>query len=323
MQWLIDAWIAVQTRLFETFVGPVLFQLGFMDWFDDAFDAVEFVMLGVVQVVVIALVMRPLERRWPLEPGSQGRTVAVDRVYTLLNKLGIIPLVVFAAAYPVSNAVELQMREWHMAPPSIENLVPWLHDHALGSFLVYFAVYDFAAYLIHRAQHGLSWWWALHSLHHSQRHVTAWTDDRNHILDNFLVTLVLVLFAQLVGVQPADYVLILVVGRMVESFSHANIDLSFGRLGDRLLVSPRFHRLHHALAGPLEPHIHDNNYAAVLPIWDIVFGTAVYDRTRRPTGVADSEIDADNNRGWLGQQVAGASRLAAALSGRKSASVRT
>ena len=47
-------------------------------------------------------------------------------------------------------------------------------------------------------------------------------------------------------------ILILMIGRLIESWSHANVDMSFGRLGERLLVGPRFHRLHHALAGPEE-----------------------------------------------------------------------
>jgi sterol desaturase/sphingolipid hydroxylase (fatty acid hydroxylase superfamily) len=61
------------------------------------------------------------------------------------------------------------VRAWGFAPPRLERLVPWLGDNALASFLVYFVLYDFAAYWVHRAQHRFSWWWALHSLHHSQR----------------------------------------------------------------------------------------------------------------------------------------------------------
>ena len=53
---------------------------------------------------------------------------------------------------------------------------------------------------------GFGWWWALHSLHHSQRQVTVWSDDRNHIVDDLLMTLALVVFAQFVGVQPDDYI---------------------------------------------------------------------------------------------------------------------
>jgi hypothetical protein len=33
-----------------------------------------------------------------------------------------------------------------------------------------------------------------------------------------------------VGVQPDDYILILMIGRLIESWSHANVDMSFGRV---------------------------------------------------------------------------------------------
>jgi sterol desaturase/sphingolipid hydroxylase (fatty acid hydroxylase superfamily) len=313
----IDLWVGVQTWLFETFVSPVLFSLNLMEWFEPAFNAVEFFMLGVVQILVILLVMRLLERRWGVERGEE-RLIGVDRVYTLLNKLGVIPLLVFVLAYPITNQIEHLVRVLGFTPPRLERLVPGLYDNAFLSFLVYFALYDFAAYWVHRAQHRFAWWWALHSLHHSQRRVTVWTDDRNHVLDDLLVNLVLAVFAQFVGVQPDDFVLILMVGRMIESWSHANVDMSFGRLGERLLVGPRFHRLHHARADAAEPHIHDHNFAPVLPVWDMIFGTARFGDAPRPTGVDDPRVDADNGRGWLGQQVAVFKRFAAALMPRRS-----
>lgn len=303
MRDLIDIWVGCQAWIFETVVAPVLFELGLMEWYEPAFGAVEIVMLGVVQILIIALGMRFFEKRWPLERTANDDLVAVDRVYTILNKLGIVPLAVFAVAYPITNQIEYLTRAVGFVPPRLEQIVPWLNDNALASFLVYFVLYDFAAYWLHRAQHKFSWWWALHSLHHSQRQVTVWNDDRNHIVDDLLMTLALALFAQFVGVQPGDYILILMVGRLVESWSHANVDMSFGRVGEKLLVGPRFHRLHHALASPAERHIHDHNFAPVFPIWDILFGTAIYDGKHRPTGVNDPVVDADNGRGWIAQQV--------------------
>lgn len=304
MRDFIDIWVGAQTWIFELLVGPLLFHFGQMAWYEPAFTAVEFVMLGVVQIAIIAIGMRFFERRWPLEKaGQDDKLIGVDRIYTLLNKLGIIPLAIFVVTYPLVQEIELTVRAWGFAPPRLERVLPWLEDNALASFLVYFVLYDFAAYWLHRAQHGFSWWWALHSLHHSQRRMTVWTDDRNHVVDDLLITLALVLFSQFVGVQPGEYVLILVIGRLVESWSHANVDIGFGWLGDRLLVGPRFHRLHHALSSPEERHIQDHNFAPVFPIWDIVFGTAIYDGKNRPTGVDDPAVDADNGRGWLAQQV--------------------
>ena len=312
MRPLIDLWVGIQTWLFETFVSPVLFTLNLMEWFEPAFNGVEFVMLGVVQLLVIGVVMRFFERRWGVERGEE-KLVGVDRVYTVLSKLGVVPLVVFVLAYPITQEIEHLVRVLGFAPPRLERLIPGLQDSPLASFLIYFVLYDFAAYWVHRAQHRFAWWWALHSLHHSQRRVTVWSDDRNHIFDDLLVNLVLAVFAQFVGVQPDDFVLILIFGRLVESWSHANVDMSFGRLGARLLVAPRFHRLHHARADAREPHIHDHNFAPVFPIWDVLFGTARFGANSRPTGVDDAGVDADNGRGWIGQQVRVFRRFVAAV----------
>jgi sterol desaturase/sphingolipid hydroxylase (fatty acid hydroxylase superfamily) len=314
MRDLIDIWVGLQTWIFETAVGPVLFEFGLMAWYEPGYNAVEFVMLGVVQIVVIAVGMRFFERRWPLEKsGKDDRLILVDQIYTLLNKLGIVPLAIFVVTYPLVQEIELAVRAWGFAPPRLERILPWLGDNALASFLLYFVLYDFAAYWLHRAQHAFPWWWALHSLHHSQRRMTVWTDDRNHVVDDLLITLALVLFSQLVGVQPGEYVIILMIGRLVESWSHANVDMNFGWLGNRLLVGPRFHRLHHALASPEERHIQDHNFAPVFPIWDILFGTAIYDTRNRPTGVADPAVDNDNDRGWIAQQITVFWRFARAL----------
>ena len=50
--------------------------------------------------------MRFFERRWPLEKTANDELVSVDRVYTMLNKLGIIPLAVFIVTYPITQEIE-------------------------------------------------------------------------------------------------------------------------------------------------------------------------------------------------------------------------
>ena len=159
MRELTDLWVFTQTWIFETLVGPVIFHFGLMAWYEPAFNAVEFVMLGTVQIAVIAIGMRFFERRWPLErPGKDDRLILVDQVYTVLNKLGIVPLALFLVTYPLVTAIELSVRSWGFAPPRLERVLPWLGDNALASFLLYFVLYDFAAYWLHRAQHAFSWW---------------------------------------------------------------------------------------------------------------------------------------------------------------------
>jgi hypothetical protein len=51
----------------------------------------------------------------------------------------------------------------------------------------------------------------------------------------------------------------------------------------------------------------------VFPIWDIIFRTAHYDYRQRDSGVDDPVADADNGKGFIGQQIAGLSRLGRAI----------
>ena len=171
-------------------------------------------------------------------------------------------------------------------------------------------VLDFAQYWVHRAQHHAGWWWALHSLHHSQRQMTFWTDNRNHLLDSVITDAIFAAIALAIGVPPAQFALLVVVSRMVESLSHANVRMSFGALGARLLVSPRFHRLHHAIAASPHGDYRGANYAVLLPVWDVLFGTADFRREPGPTGVDDQLAGRDYGEGFWAQQWLGLKRMA-------------
>lgn len=312
IQSLTDLWIEIQGQLLEI-VQPLIHQFGLTEFYDDVPAGVEALSLGVLQIAVILLIFRPLESLAPAQRWENRKLVRVDVVYTLLNKLGIIPLSIFLILLPLNDELIELTRTVGFVLPTVEQVVPWLRDKPLVLFLVYFLLYDLAGYLWHRAQHGLPWLWALHSLHHSQRHVSTWTDDRNHVLDDVLFDLYLAIVAILIGVQPGQFVAILLLGRLIEAFSHVNTRFGFGRVFDKVLVDPMFHRTHHARANPAEPHIHDTNFAAVFPIWDIIFRTAHYDYKQRDSGVDDPDADLDNDKGFLGQQVAGLVRLGRAI----------
>lgn len=309
---LSNLWIDLQGQLLEI-VQPWVHSLGLTEFYDDVPAGLEALTLGVLQIAVILLIFRPLESLAPAQRWENRKLVRVDVVYTVLNKLGLIPLGIFLLLLPLNDELMELTRTVGFVLPTVEQVIPWLRDKPLVLFLVYFLLYDFAGYLWHRAQHALPWLWALHSLHHSQRHVSTWTDDRNHVLDDVLFDLYLAIVAILIGVQPGQFVAILLLGRLIEAFSHVNTRFGFGRIFDKVLVDPMFHRTHHARANPAEPHIHDTNFAAVFPIWDILFRTAHYDYKQRESGVDDSEADADNGKGFIGQQVAGLVRLGRAI----------
>jgi sterol desaturase/sphingolipid hydroxylase (fatty acid hydroxylase superfamily) len=59
---------------------------------------------------------------------------------------------------------------------------------------------------------------------------------------------------------------------------HANVDWDWGPLRS-VIASPRFHRWHHTG----EAEARDKNFAGLLPLWDILFGTYYMPKDRVPT----------------------------------------
>lgn len=308
-----DAHDALTGFLFAHALQPAMYALGLMDWAEDAFEWLDFALLGAAAMLISWLVCRPLEAWRPVEPVTDRRAVRTDVLYTVLVRLGLLPLLAFVMLASLAAWWEATVADSGFVPPTLETLVPALRDHPLLAFAVYVVVLDFGEYWRHRFQHRFGWWWALHSVHHAQRQMTFWTDDRNHVLDDVLGALWFGGLALLIGVPPAQFPVILLLLRVAESLSHANVRLSFGRVGERLVVSPRFHRLHH---GELSAGQQGKNYAVLLPVWDWIFGTADFRRDVFPrTGDPDGP-EALATGGWLRQQAVGLRRMVGALAGR-------
>jgi len=263
-------------------------------------DIAEALLIAAAQVIVIACVFRPLESLWPAERWDERGLTRIDRTYTLLMLLGLNPLFAYLVLTPFANA----LGDTAAPPDAASGLaawVPWFQSHPLALFLAYYAIYDFAYYWMHRVQHWIPWWWALHSMHHSQRQMSCWSNDRGSYVDGMLQSVFLASVGLFIGVQPDQFALLMFVGELVQNFSHANVRIGFGPLR-RLFVDPRFHRLHHMVVDPARPNLHNCNYGQVLSIWDVLFGTALYDEPPRPTGVGDPVVDADNGRGVVAMQ---------------------
>jgi len=304
----------IQGTVFETAVQPLLFRLGLMDWAEDSFDGIEFALYGALAVAVAYVVCRPLELWRPVERWDDRHAVRTDIVYTLIHRIGIVPAVLFVILTPIGTMIDGYLRFRGYIPPEIEQLVTPLYDHPFATFMVYMAVLDLGEYWRHRLQHRLPWWWALHSLHHDQRQMTLWSDDRNHILDDVLAVVWTGTIAMLIDVPPGEYPLVLIGFRLIESLSHTNVRLGFGAHGSALLVGPQYHRIHHSIAHAEPPFDRPRgcNFAVILPIWDVIFGTWRRIDEFPQTGVA--ALDGPAVRcGYLAHQVEGFRRLGAVL----------
>ena len=299
----------VQSWLFEHAVQPMLFSLDMIALDEMAFQATEWLVLGMLEIALLYAMLRPLEARYPMEEWSDRRGVGVDVLYTFLQRLGFVPVAFFLLISPAMDTLEGWLRLRGFEPYNLEDLVPLIGHEPLLAFLVYLVVLDLAEYVRHRLQHKFDWWWALHSLHHSQRKMSFWTDSRNHLLDDVLASAWIASIAIVIGVPPGQFFLILVATRMLENLSHANLRVSFGSIGERLIVSPHFHRLHHGIGVGHEGVHRGCNFGVLFPLWDLVFRTASFSTAVQPTGVRDQLEGRDYGEGFWAQQWFGLRRL--------------
>jgi sterol desaturase/sphingolipid hydroxylase (fatty acid hydroxylase superfamily) len=167
---------------------------------------------------------------------------------------------------------------------------------------MYLVVLDAVDYWLHRGQHRLQWWWQLHAVHHSQRQMTFWSDQRNHLLDDLIRDAILAMVAIAVGVAPGQFVALVMASRVLESLQHANLRWRWPGFLEQVLVSPSYHRLHHAIGFGHEGPARGVNFAVLFPIWDILFRTADWRSGFVPTGIRDQLDGRDYGRGFWSQQ---------------------
>jgi sterol desaturase/sphingolipid hydroxylase (fatty acid hydroxylase superfamily) len=280
---------------------PVLYHFGWMEWEELSFDWALVCVYGMFAVIVTYLVCWPLEALIPIERWDDRKAVLPDIFYTILSRVGVVPIFSFLVFYQVQVEVNGWLVDMGYIPPTLETLIPGLLGHPALSFFVYALILDCADYWRHRLSHMFRGWYALHALHHAQRQMSFWSDDRNHILDDLISGLWFGVIGLAIGIPPLQFPLLVLFMRFIESLSHANIRLSFGWLGDRILVSPSFHRVHHGLraAGRVSC-----NYGAVFPIWDMLFRTADFTVAFPATGdryAPESMVTG----GYLAQQMGG------------------
>jgi sterol desaturase/sphingolipid hydroxylase (fatty acid hydroxylase superfamily) len=316
-----DGYERLQQGLFEGLVQPLLFRLGFGNLLEDGYAATGWLLVGLLQLLVLVLVIGPLQRWRPVEPVTDRAAIRTDILYTLLHRLGVFRVLLFFTVEPLLDGFFGSLRVAGLGAWQLDAIWPGVTDLALVSFVLYLVLFDFLDYWIHRGQHQFEWWWRLHSLHHSQRQMTMWTDNRNHLLDDLLRDLIIVTVAQGVGVAPAQFVAIVAFTQVSESFQHANVRIWFGHWGERLWISPRFHRVHHSIGIGHESNgkntLGGANFGVLLPWWDMLFGTANFERRYDPTGVRDQVEPGPRGlrqygQGFWQQQWLGLKRLAGA-----------
>ncbi len=136
--------------------------------------------------------------------------------------------------------------------------------------LLFLLLVDFVDYWLHRAQHSWRVLWHSHHFHHSATNFDMINSKRNHPLE--VVSIKRILFTipfAVIGV-PIETLLGYHVFVQINTFlSHSKFNMHYGLVGRFLLVSPNYHKIHHARDTTLA----NRNYGGLLVVWDRLFGT--------------------------------------------------
>jgi sterol desaturase/sphingolipid hydroxylase (fatty acid hydroxylase superfamily) len=211
--------------------------------------------------LLIALVVATgiCERIWPAEPRPVlARGHVHDACYLALHAIVVIPLMtllsVGAATLIGEHASWIELHRTQHWPALL--LVP-----------ITIVAMDGANWLAHYADHRLGLLWRFHALHHSQEELSVLTSFRAHpLMHTTGFVLATIPVVALMPGRPIVPVLITVY-ICVGTLQHANLRWTFGPAG-RIIVSPAYHRLHHAREDQ------SVNLGVVLTIWDVLAGRA-------------------------------------------------
>src|SRR6201985_3009622 len=217
----------LQTLLYVDAVQPVLYKIGLMDYDEDTYDMLYWVIVGVLEIAVMYAVLRPLEAWRPVEAWRDRKAVRADIVYTWIAKLGIINLAFFFLLQPAFFKLQSWLTLHGIPTFELDGVWPGVTDQGIVSFAIYLVVLDFAGYWYHRWQHKFGIWWELHAVHHSQQQMSLWADDRNHFLDDMIQAAFFAAISLFIGVPPSQFVVLVAVGNVLQSIQHVNARLPF------------------------------------------------------------------------------------------------
>ncbi|MDF1764652.1 MAG: sterol desaturase family protein [Oleibacter sp.] len=154
-------------------------------------------------------------------------------------------------------------------------------------------IMDFFFYVTHRIAHEVPFFWRFHAIHHCAHRVTFMNAYRVHPIDAMFRRYVPLFFVMLTGISNEAFVASAVIGSVLATVTHLNIDLRHGWF-NYLIATNENHRWHHST------NISEAKNFSVITVWDHLFGTFYLPRDRdmpEKTGLVD-ETDYPLHNYW-------------------------
>jgi sterol desaturase/sphingolipid hydroxylase (fatty acid hydroxylase superfamily) len=234
-----------------------------------------------VAFAALLVVFALLERRFP---GVRGQRLVRRGFWTDVVYWFVVAPVGRVAAVVASLAATVVAALLVGTSPDAASLRGWVErDTAVGrqplavQVLELVVLADLIGYCTHRLFHRRRLW-PFHAVHHSSVELDWLSSVRVHPVNDVVTSFVQALPLLLLGFEVGTLGPLAVVLTVYSIFVHANLNWRFGSLR-YVLVSPVFHRWHHTT----EQAGLDRNFAGLLPVWDVVFGTFYLPDDREPT----------------------------------------
>lgn len=227
---------------------------------------------AVIAFTLLALGFIAIERLWPAVRGQRllrdgWKTDAVYWLFTPIvsKNLARLGIGVMLGALLLISGAKVNRENIEAA---IAGRDTWFSTWPIWvQALSVLVLSDFTAYWMHRAFHR-GWLWRVHAVHHSSRELDWLASVRLHPLNELITRMVQVLPFYFLGFSPLVLAGVAPFLSLYAILLHANVNWSFGPLR-YVIASPLFHRWHHTS----EEEGLNKNFAGLLPIWDLLFGT--------------------------------------------------
>lgn len=223
------------------------------------------------EVLLLASIFVPLERVLARHPKQRvfRRGWMNDVAYLFLNgqvtSLGLGALI-FGITLTVGRLVPVSVRAAAAAQPYWVQIVEII---ILADVGVYFA---------HRMSHAVPWLWRFHAIHHSSEELDWLAAARVHPLDLLITRGFSLLPVFTLGFSVVAISAYLIIYALQAVQVHSNLRVNFGPFR-WLLCSPEFHHWHHSR----DREARDKNFAGMLPLLDVMFGTSYMPPGRAPS----------------------------------------
>ena len=217
-----------------------------------------------------------LELYIPARPRQKLFSVSLFNDYLWFISNSVLKWSLIAALYNYLN----YSYDTYLAGLTIQTIALWPTPLRVVISLL---VFDLALWIGHWLRHKVRWFWYFHLIHHSQKDLNFFTEDRFHIAEGIMSLVVRFIPMRMVGMGFQEIFILTLVMEWYTRVYHANLKTNYGFL-KYFLVTPQAHRIHHSV----QPQHWGKNLGTYFIFWDRLFGTHYPHYDEYPeTGIPD------------------------------------